>query len=241
MSCQDKNATISSSSLNKINGIYKYKEKSFTGLVLDTTKAGRVLLTFNCVDGKVDGEHLRYHKENGNLKQRTTYQNGKKTGPYIELTKDGGNIITGNYLDYKKSGEWKEFYNNGNIKSEGYYENGLKTGEWKFFFYNGNLKTAGSYLTRNEPKPGKTGIPKQVRSGIWKFYFEDTGKLKQESAFQNGAITGKSVSYYPNGKIEIIANLKNNQYHGTVEFYDRSGKLEEKRIYKNDKLIENKK
>ncbi|WP_300025015.1 toxin-antitoxin system YwqK family antitoxin [uncultured Maribacter sp.] len=236
-SCQERAKTVSSFSLNKADGIYKQKEKPFTGMVLDTTKSGRVLLTFKCVEGKLDGEYLEYHRENGNLKQRTTYQNGKKTGPYIELTKDGDTIISGNYLDYKKNGEWKEHYSNGNIKRKGTYSKGLQTGEWKYFFYNGKIQAEGTYQNGNESNHGTTGIPLSGRTGLWKFYSKETGKLEQESEFENGKISGQLIGYKANGQIDAKINYKNDELHGVLEFFDESGKLMTKQTYENGKLI----
>jgi|GEM_PF-3394880 Uncharacterized protein conserved in bacteria len=236
-SCQERTNTISSYSLNKADGIYKHKEKPFTGMVLDTTKSGRVLLTFRCVEGKLDGEYLEYHRENGNLKERTTYNNGKKTGPYLKLTKDGGNIISGNYLDYNKNGEWKDYYSNGNIKSKGSYNEGLQTGKWHYFFYDGKIKAEGLFLNGNGSNPGTTGIPIHGRSGLWKFYSQETGKLEQECEFENGERSGLLIMYGTNGQIEAKINYKNDKFHGVLEFFDESGKVITKETYENGELI----
>lgn len=240
-SCQKRNRIVSPFSLNKADGIYKYQEKPFTGMVLDTTASGRVLLSFKCIDGKIDGEYLEYYKENGNLKEKTTYQNGKKSGPYRKSTKDGGTIQIGEYLDYKKNGEWKTYHNNGKIKSQGSYENGSQSGEWRYFFNNGQLQAIGKYLNGNESNLGQTGIPINGRIGEWKFYFKDTGSLSQVSEFENGLRSGKFIVYYQNGQIELKANCVKDKYHGTVEVFDESGELELREHYENGELVESKK
>ncbi|TDT43833.1 hypothetical protein CLV90_2957 [Maribacter spongiicola] len=108
-SCQEKEKIMSSYSLNKADGLYKLKEEPFTGKVLDTTNSGRVILTFNCIKGKLNGKYLEYYAENGNLKQKSTYENGNKTGPYLNLKKNGDTITYGNFLNYKKMVFGKNF------------------------------------------------------------------------------------------------------------------------------------
>jgi len=171
-SCKTEPIIVSSYSLNKADGIYKHKEKPFNGVVIDTTKSGRVLLTFNCIDGKLDGEYLKYFRENGNLKERVTYVNGNKNGSYKKLNKDGKVVLEGNYVNFKRNGEWKEYYYNGGIKNVGSYMDGLQVGEWNFYFINGKLQAIGNYDNGDKTDLGKTGIPISGRNGIWKFYNE---------------------------------------------------------------------
>jgi antitoxin component YwqK of YwqJK toxin-antitoxin module len=235
--CQTKPEILSSHSLNNADGIYKYKEEPFSGRVLDTTHSGRVLLTFNCVNGKIDGEYLEYYGENGNLKQLTTYQKGQKTGPFKELTKEGATIISGNFLDGNRNGEWKSYYVNGKLKSNGLYENGLQSGEWKFFYDNGNIKAEGTYKNGNESKSGRTGVPISGRNGVWKFYSENTGQIELEMGFENGLRSGQVVTYYPNGQIMVKATLKNEEYDGIVEVYDETGQLKSKDFWENGKKV----
>ncbi|SIS47388.1 Antitoxin component YwqK of the YwqJK toxin-antitoxin module [Zobellia uliginosa] len=238
-SCQEKQT--SSISLNKADGIYKLKEQPFTGKVLDTTRSGRVLLTFNCVKGKIDGKYLEYYAENGNLKQKSTYIKGNKTGPYLQLKLNGDTITYGTFLNYKKNGIWKEFYGNGKLKSVGKYENNLQNGLWKYYYYNtGKIKAEGHYLNGDETKLGRTSVPISGRHGEWQFYFENTGKLKQKSEFENGIRSGKFTVYQSNGLVEFTANFKNDKYHGVVEVFDKTGKLELKKYYENGEQISDK-
>lgn len=238
-SCQKENV-LPSSSLNKDNGVYKNKEKPFTGKVLDTTLSGRVILTFNCIDGKPDGEYIEYYEENGNLKQKISYLNGKKTGKYLSLKTNGDTIVYGNFLDFKKNGKWKNYYDRGNIKSSGSFENNLQNGEWKYFYYNGKLNAQGNFINGNESNFGETKVPKNGREGLWKFYSESTGNLAQESNWVNGLKTGQMVSYYSNGQIEFKVNFKDDKFNGLIENFDENGKLTLSEYY-IDGIIQDKK
>lgn len=236
-SCQNKENIISSYSLNKADGIYKVKEEPFTGKVLDTSRSGRVLLTFNCINGKLEGEYLEYFIENGNLNQRSTYKNGEKTGPYIKLTKNGDSISYGNYINSKKNGEWKEFYNNGKLKYVGEYENDLQVGLWKYYHYQGKLKASGTYKNGNETNLGKTNIPINGRQGLWQFYSEDTGEVQQECQFNNGMRTGQLIAYHPNGQIGLKATFIDDELDGTYEVFDKTGKLQTKEVWDKGKMV----
>src|SRR5690606_9522224 len=95
-SCQQKETIISSNSLNKADGIYKIKEVPFTGKALDTTGSGRVILTFNWLNGKLDGKYLKYYRESGNLEYKKTFENGYSNGEYLNLAENGDTITYGN-------------------------------------------------------------------------------------------------------------------------------------------------
>ncbi|MET6990055.1 toxin-antitoxin system YwqK family antitoxin [Sediminicola arcticus] len=239
-SCNTSPNTISSRSLNKADGIYKYKEKPFSGRVLDTTKSGRVELTFKCINGKIDGEYLEYYYGNGNLKEKNTYEKGKKTGPYKKFTENGEVLISGNFLGYKKNDEWLEYYSNGNQKQVGHYIDGMQTGEWKYFYDNGKLRAEGNYKNGDGSNFGTIGIPINGRFGIWKFYFEDSGKIESEREFKNGLLDGKFTQYYSNGQVKFKGTFKDHKENGIIEVYDEYGILNYNAMFENGVLIERK-
>ena len=47
----------------------------------------------------------------------------------------------------------------------------------------------------------------------------------------------KDKIYYPNGKIQMEANFKDDKLEGIVKRYDENGKLIEQEIYKNGNRI----
>jgi len=239
-SCQEKENVISSKSLNKADGLYKYKEKLFTGKVLDTTNSGRVILTFNCIEGKLNGKYLKYYAVNGNLKQKSTYENGIKTGPYLNLKKDGDTVTYGNFLNYKRNGLWKEYYRNGNLKSVGLYQKNLQNGEWKYYHSNGNIKAIGNYENGDKSKLGDTYVPISGRYGEWNFYSYETGEIQLKGEFKNGKRSGQYVMFYPNGQIKAKAVYKNDELDGLHEIFNKSGKPETIEVWENGKKISSK-
>lgn len=233
LSCKNENLILSSNSLNKANGIFKFKEKPFTGTVLDTTNSGRVLLTFNCIEGKINGKYLKYHKSNGNLNLSDSYVNGKKNGKHIKISKDNDTITYGTFSNSKKTGIWKEFYSKGILKNKGSYENGLQTGEWKYYFYNGKIKAEGSFRLGNKTKFGETGIPLSGRIGEWIFYSKGNGKIQQKCEFEKGVRNGNITVYHSNGKIKNKGKYKEGKVDGKVEFYNEYGKHLRDEMYKD--------
>lgn len=231
-SCEKKDNIISSYSLNKAQGIYKFKEKPFTGKVLDTTQTGRVILTFDCIKGRLNGQYIEYYSDLGTLKNKVTFVNGIKTGPYLSLTKNGDTLFSGNYLNNRKNGVWKEYYNNGKLKSHGLYTNGLQNGVWKYYYKIGLLEAIGAYKDGNISDLGNTEIPKTGRVGLWKFYY-NTGILQQESEYNDGKLSGKVIQYHENGNVSFKGNYKNQKEHGKIQIYDKNGNLEYEEIFKD--------
>jgi antitoxin component YwqK of YwqJK toxin-antitoxin module len=71
------------------------------------------------------------------------------------------------------------------------------------------------------------------QNGEWTYYFE-TGGINRIQNFKNGKLSGKSVSYYTNSKLQSECNYKiiNDRRKGKVQsvphglwvFYDKNGK-----------------
>lgn len=260
-SCSNESIKVSSNSLNKEGYIYKYQGELFNGTVVDTTETGRVLLTFNCIDGKIEGDFLEYHK-NGNLSFKCnyvkgvkegpathyfstgkkeiseTYHKGQKTGPYEEYNASGKVVFKGFYKNWKKDSLWIEYTETEKPRAKGYYQNGLQNGLWEYYFENGEIKLTGNYENGNGRNNGATGIPKNGRSGIWKYYNKDTFFLEAEIEYSDGVATGIYKTYYSNGNIRTQGQLKDGYYDGWFKFYDEKGKELYKKKYINGNEIE---
>lgn len=259
-SCSGDSIKVSSNSLNKEGYRYKYQGELFNGTVVDTTATGRVLLTFNCIDGKIDGDFLEYHEngtlsfkcnyvkglkegpathyfDTGNKQIFETYYKGKKTGPYKEYYSIGKLMLEGFYKNWKKDSLWIEYTESEKKRAKGYYQNGLQFGLWEYYFENGKIELTGIYENGNGRNKGATGIPKNGRIGIWKYHNKERFFLETDIEYRDGVATGAYKTYFSNGNIETQGQLKDGNYDGWFKFYDEKGNELYKKKYINGNEI----
>ena len=82
----------------------------------------------------------------------------------------------------------------------------------KEYHENGQLKIEGEMVN------GK-------RHGLWKSFYPD-GKKWSETTFENGAKTGRTVTFYENGMMRYQGQYTNNERSGVWKFYNEEGALE---------------
>jgi antitoxin component YwqK of YwqJK toxin-antitoxin module len=99
--------------------------------------------------------------------------------------------------------------------------NGIKHGNYIQWFERGNfVDTKGKYR-------------KGHQHGKWTYFYE-TGGINKIQNFKKGKLSGKSVSYYTNAKLQSVSNyaLVRDRRKGKVQsvpdgewiFYDKNGK-----------------
>jgi antitoxin component YwqK of YwqJK toxin-antitoxin module len=137
----------------------------------------------------------------------------------------------GNYNEKgKKNGAWEYWFENGSYRETGSYVSGIKHGHWTSYFEKGNfVDSDGDY------KKGK-------QHGTWLYYYE-TGGLMKSQTFKEGHLSGKSISFYSNNKIQSECNYKiisekrkgkkQSVAHGNWIFYDKLGNEMSRFSYKN--------
>ena len=77
---------------------------------------------------------------------------------------------------------------------------------------------------------------------MWTYYYE-TGGIMKTQGFKDGRLSGKSISYFSNNKIQSESNYKvvsekrkgkkQSVAHGDWVFYDKTGKEISRITYKN--------
>ncbi len=83
-----------------------------------------------------DGENIEWH-ENGQLKERGNYIDGKKDGLWMAYYKNGQLAAKGNYIDGKENGLWVSYYKNGQLLAKRNYIDGKKDGLEELYLDNG--------------------------------------------------------------------------------------------------------
>ena len=220
--CSFNDKTVSSNFLNVEGNIYKLKGELFNGNVLDAAKNGRVIKSFRCVRGKIEGEYLEYYNT-GSIKRRSNYKDGFLEGLSEVFNKDGGVKLHQNYKKGVLNGYSKEVCYNGII--EGHFKNGLQVGLWIYKYSNQKIKAKGRFEKGDKSNLGNKGIPRNGRVGEWLFYSED-GVLDTRHLYKINSEIVESISYYKSGKIHYKGKFnKGNINLETWKEYNENGIL----------------
>jgi antitoxin component YwqK of YwqJK toxin-antitoxin module len=65
--------------------------------------------------------------------------------------------------------------------------------------------------------------------------YHPNGQIELMTSFKDGVKDGSQILYYLNGQLIRRNNYKNGKFHGVQEIFSESGVLEEAKIYKNGK------
>ena len=110
--------------IERDNKLYKkFTSEPFTGNVVGREQG-------KMIDGKREGVWVRYY-DNGQLKHKTTYKNGKINGKYVSYRKTGELWNEGTMIMNKQEGVWKSFKIDGSYFKpySGIFKNGNKIRE----------------------------------------------------------------------------------------------------------------
>ncbi|MCF8299393.1 MAG: TonB family protein [Saprospiraceae bacterium] len=187
-----------------------------------------------------EGEYIQFI--NKVKTQVGNYSNNKKDGEWKYYHKSGELKSTGNYLDDIKVGEWKYYDYYGNLDYSGNYTNNNKNGKWEYRNNTGKLNFCGYYK-------------ENIKDGKWTYY--NKNKISSELYYSQGLIdsvfgyseddqlvyelryfndkTGLCKSYYDNGKIKEIIELKNREMDGICKTYFDNGQLHRETLYSKSK------
>jgi len=153
-------------------------------------------------------------------------ENGKRNGPweqYYEGTKQLR--YEGTFLNGKEIGVFKFYCENCKkqpiVIKEFNVENDLA--KVKYFSHEGKLISEGTMEGKN-------------RTGIWKYFQEDSGKIVLSEEYINDELHGEKITYYPDGKFTERANYQNGKLQGEAVFYDENGSLIKRLNYNNGLL-----
>jgi antitoxin component YwqK of YwqJK toxin-antitoxin module len=178
-------------------------------------------------DNKPIGVFKYFYENTDLIKSEIKFKNDCKTA-YAEVYYISGKIqAKGKYIDEKKDSVWTFYSEFGEILSKENYKNGLKEGKSFIYYPNGQLLEE-IYFKNNL----KEGVNKQ---------FYESKQLKYESNYKNGKLVGKNTYYYPNGMVASVGmyNQLGNK-NGVWISKDKDGKVTEKEVYDNGKLLQGK-
>lgn len=128
-------------SLKMVNGIVYRSNKLFTGtiykLYLNTTDTAELA---NYKNGKEDGEWKKFDPD-GSLKEKRTFDKGKKVGEYIAYWENGNRKLEYVFKDDEYEGTCREWNADGALIKEMNYKKGHEDGSQKMFYDNGKVRS----------------------------------------------------------------------------------------------------
>ena len=119
--------------------------------------------------------------ENGQLKSRLNFKNGKPNGFGETYYENGQLELRVNIKDGEQHGLWEQYYENGQLKEKGDYKDGKEDGLWEGFHDNGQLMRRGNF---------KNGKEEGLRE-----YFDEEGNLTKTEEFN---YLKESVEFFKN-------------------------------------------
>lgn len=150
----------------------------------------------------------RYYFDNGGLEQTGNYLRGLPDGEWNWYYPSGNILRTENYIMGEEDGASVEYSDSGAVIAQGTYVGGKKEGYW--FFELNDHREEGSFFEGE-------------RSGVWRHYYLDNGRIRFEGYYENGIKNGQFVWYYSSGQIKRRGRYLNNKRDGLWEFFDEQG------------------
>lgn len=190
--------------------------------------------------------------EDGKLKEKTSYINGKADGIKLIYSPEGKIISESPYSEGKLNGIQKNYYFTGELESTVPYKMGILDGESITYYKNGNVYEKGNY--QNNTKVGiwhsyyNNGAINNIFTyneygnldGMQVTYtatdFEFKKFFKRETEFKNGLRHGVMIFYYPKGNIREKGYFENDKKSGKWLEYFYDGKIMNEHNFLNDKF-----
>lgn len=192
----------------------EYKNGKEEGIWILNYESGKVNTISNYRNGLLDGSVVSYY-ESGATHDSSQFVMGRLQGSYVSYYESGKTMTTGNHKRDFQSGEWVSYYENGNISLKNAFEDGQISG------ISTTYDSLGNAIEIFETKEGKTKFMYQQDiagnktivngNGVYKTYY-DNGQLKQIGNVKSGNRIDDWKVYHPNGKLFELASIIDNQY-----------------------------
>jgi len=143
---------------------YRPRVRVYSPTVAVNINNGRYRNTYSHPDQRRAGEEYytrdvrnglsqKYYSDS-TLAEKVTWDNGNRTGEWLQYYPDGTVCLRAEYIAGKLEGLFSYYHPNGNLYYEGNYKNDFRTGDWMVFNYDGSLKQIIAY------EEGKPSDPK---------------------------------------------------------------------------------
>jgi len=151
--------------------------------------------------------------ENGQLKQKVTYKNGKKDGPYKFYYENGMLEVDGVFKDEGRGWVFESYNENGQLEQKGTFRDGKENGIFENYDENGQLSLRHTY------KNGR-------QDGLFEAFY-DNGQVLMRKNYKDGIMDGVAEMYDENGLL-MARDTYTNGKQITSETYNKKGDLIER-------------
>ena len=222
--------------LNLNENTYLLDGEAYTGLVIDKKKkTGRISRSFECIDGKIEGQYLQYY-DNGKVYLKQRYLHGKLNGLSKQFNSNGSPRYYHTYKNGKEEGKQIIFNHNNANRDQKYWGDIKKVYTLKNGILDGYFHDQSGY--NPHPKgycgyyPHSKGYYKNGKmEGLWIYYipndFQAIGRYKNgdgsmplntlyqliEKGIPTNGRIGKWYFYYPSGYKQIQVWNKNSEWN----------------------------
>ncbi|MCW3083187.1 MAG: hypothetical protein JWP12_553 [Bacteroidetes bacterium] len=212
--------------------------------------SGIIKNTENYKDGVVQGAVDNYYT-NGNIQTHKNFVNDQLDGLQSVYYSTGGKHNTYEYKAGKQDGKESSYWKNGTLKYEANVINGKYEGPLDQFYNDSHIMESSTFKDNNRvgkftsyyDYPAKTlkeeaNYEKGTPVGDYKEYYRN-GKLSEVGVYsKSGEKDGTWKDYYEDGTLSSEETYNDGKRNESSKYYDKSGKLIEEYIYKNDILQE---
>lgn len=142
------------------------------------------------LDGGIQGWY-----QNGQLRLKGLYKQGKKTGSWVEWYENGKTKSKTHYANDKLVDSYEQWHDNGQLSVQGHYAKGLLEGLWLSWNSAGQKLSEGSYKANKRigswvyyvegKKWAEGNYKKGLQDGIW-IYWNSDGSKDKEIFYQQG-------------------------------------------------------
>ncbi|MBI3501061.1 MAG: toxin-antitoxin system YwqK family antitoxin [Bacteroidetes bacterium] len=185
----------------------------------------------------------KFYNENGKLLTEINYRNGKKDGMKRTWDADGFILSEENYSSDVKQGMTITYYapddtiqTKGKVKMKIPFDKGKENGTAFEYDKNGNIITILEYsygVLKKQELVNRTDKSGQ-KQGTWKEFFP-SGKVKSETAYQNGKKTGYEKKFTETGSLANVEKFIGDS--AVKEAPELTTKLEVRNEYYEDGAI----
>lgn len=129
----------------------------------------------NCVP---DGNWEIFYPESEQVSERSSWKNGVMDGPYREFFENGVVKLKSEYVNGKLEGKGLRYYPSGKLKGEGLYRGSLRIGDWVFYTEEGEVDLIDHYNQEGDLVKSEDFGEKEVP------YYEETKIYTEEDIME---------------------------------------------------------
>ena len=156
--------------------------------------------------------YWEYFHENGALKSKGNYEDGKLEGLWGFYNENGAIRERVTYKNNLRHGAHETFYDSGELRWKRNFKNGELHGSWKTYFKNGRLGIVSNWENGTELNQTK-------------FTYYENGQLKGRAEFKGDDFNGLREEFHENSQLKQTGSYQDGKPTGLWKLFDEEGNL----------------